>query len=80
MRKSFCAAIYAGTGQNLYLTSKVMGNASVLTTARYLESTADDIDAAIMAIQSPSYHEFGARSAGATATPMPSSFPKAAQA
>ena len=50
MRKTFARAIYDRSGHDLILTQRALDHRSVVTTSRYLESTADDVAAAILGI------------------------------
>ncbi len=54
MRKTFARAIYDRSGHDLILTQRALDHRSVVTTSRYLESTADDVAAAILGIDHPS--------------------------
>jgi integrase len=48
MRKTFARSIFDRSGHNLILTQRALGHSSVLTTSHYLESSSDDVTAAIM--------------------------------
>ncbi len=50
MRKTFARAIYDRSGHDLILTQRALDHRSVVTTSRYLESTADDVAAAILGL------------------------------
>lgn len=53
MRKTFARAIYDRSGHDLILTQRALDHRSVMTTSRYLESTADDVASAILGIDGP---------------------------
>jgi integrase len=53
MRKTFARSIYDRSGHDIILTSKALGHSSVLTTSHYLESSRDDVKAAIMSLPDP---------------------------
>ena len=53
MRKTFARTIYDRSGHDLILTQRALDHRSVVTTSRYLESTADDVAAAILGIDGP---------------------------
>jgi len=52
-RKTFVRAIYDGTGRDLVLTQKAVGHRSVLTTVRYLETSEDAVNAAVLGLKGP---------------------------
>jgi integrase len=53
MRKTFARSVYDQTGHDIILTQKALGHSSVLTTSHYLESSRDDVAAAIMNLPTP---------------------------
>lgn len=53
MRKTFARVIYDRSRHDLILTQRALDHRSVITTSRYLESTADDVAAAILGINGP---------------------------
>lgn len=58
-RKSFARRIYENSSHNLTLTQKVMGHASVMTTALYLRETDEAANAAVLGLSSPAFARDG---------------------
>lgn len=44
LRKTFVARVYAASGHDLIKTQRIVGHASPLTTARYLETDQEELD------------------------------------
>ncbi len=53
LRKTFARAVYDGSGHDIILTQRAVGHSSVLTTARYLESSQDDVTKAVLGMDGP---------------------------
>jgi len=49
LRKTFAARVYAATNRDLIKTQRIMGHSNPMTTARYLESTQEELDRAVLA-------------------------------
>lgn len=49
LRKTFAARVYAATKRDLIKTQRIMGHTNPMTTARYLESTQEELDRAVLA-------------------------------
>lgn len=52
-RKSFAARVHRAAQFDLVKTQRVMGHSSPLTTARYLETTQDELDAVVLSLDTP---------------------------
>ena len=52
LRKTFAKCIYERSGHDIILTKRALGHAAISSTARYLESTDDDVTTAIMGLPS----------------------------
>ena len=48
LRKTFAARVYAATNRDLIKTQRIMGHTNPMTTARYLESTQQELDLAVL--------------------------------
>ncbi len=53
LRKSFAQSIYASTGHDIVVTQRALGHRSIMTTARYLDTSEPEVCAAVMAIDGP---------------------------
>ena len=49
-RKTFARNVHAAAGNDLVKTQRLMGHASPLTTARYLETTDAELDALVLGV------------------------------
>lgn len=49
-RKTFASRVYHATGKDLIATQRLMGHTSPMTTARYLETNAAQLDSVVLAL------------------------------
>jgi len=52
LRKSFANRVYRASGNNLIATQRIMHHSSPVTTARYLETDLEELDAVVLGIAS----------------------------
>lgn len=50
LRKTFARRVYAASGNDLIATQRIMGHTTPVTTARYLETNAEQLDALVLGL------------------------------